>query len=224
LVAGVLLQHQNTPLGILPAGSSNGLATSLGIPENMQHAIAIAFGSHSENMDVIAINGHYCLHLSDAGFNAELIRNYENGAQRGFLGYAKQMLGTIQQFSGPLQFSLTLGENTEQFQAQMVVIGNAEKYGFGGVINPNGDVKDGRLEIVMVKEMGLPQIVKMMAGANEEDYQLNEVQMVQTKHAIIEFNEPAHVQIDGEYIGKERRIKASICENGIQVMMPGTSL
>src|SRR5688500_7951214 len=68
----------NTPvaLGILPAGSANGMAKELGIPENIKLALDIAVAGILKKVDLIRINDEYCLHLSDIGLNAQLIKYF----------------------------------------------------------------------------------------------------------------------------------------------------
>lgn len=220
LIAGLLLKHPELSMGILPGGSSNGLAKSLSIPENYELAIPIAFGDNIEQLDVIEINGEHCLHLSDAGFNAEMIEKYEESDQRGFLGYAKEIVNTIKNYSGDISFELKINGEEKFHKAKMLVIGNAQKYGFGGLINPNGDVQDGKFELIVIRRMGLEQITKMMAGAQEEDYHPADVEMYQSSEAFITFREPSHFQIDGEYMGKLDQLNIKMCDCKVRVLMP----
>ena len=59
----------NTPilLGILPAGSANGLAKELGIPDIPQKAIDVLVAGFTKKIHITQINNHLCIHLSDIG-------------------------------------------------------------------------------------------------------------------------------------------------------------
>ena len=57
-------------MGILPAGSANGMAKELKIPMTVPEALNITINGRVQKTDVIRINGEICLHLSDIGMNA----------------------------------------------------------------------------------------------------------------------------------------------------------
>ena len=86
------MENEDVILGILPAGSANGLAADLNLSSVFEENLEIAFGDHFMDMDIVSINNEKSIHLSDLGLNAELIKNYENSSIRGKLGYALQAL------------------------------------------------------------------------------------------------------------------------------------
>jgi diacylglycerol kinase family enzyme len=71
------LIHNKIPIGILPAGSSNGLATDLDLPIDINRALEIAIGNNIKCIDTLNINDQMGLHISDMGMNAELIKGYK---------------------------------------------------------------------------------------------------------------------------------------------------
>src|SRR5690606_14830049 len=109
LVAKAVLDL-NIPLGIIPAGSANGLASNFNIPDNLEEQVKIVLGDHFINMDVISVNNHLCLHIADIGINAHLIKNYENSSMRGKLGYALQTIPTLIESDLPYHFSIELND------------------------------------------------------------------------------------------------------------------
>ena len=84
------MENYDVIIGILPAGSANGLAVDLNLPITIEENLEIVFHNDYMEIDMIAINGKKSIHLSDLGVNAELIKNYENSTIRGKLGYALQ--------------------------------------------------------------------------------------------------------------------------------------
>ena len=216
MVAECLLHYPQVSLGILPLGSSNGMARSLLIPNENLQALEIAFGRHSIEADLLQINDQYCIHLSDVGFNAQLVKNYEQGAGRGFFAYVKQLIPTLMDDCF-LNFELKIDEQSYSHSGKMVVIGNARRYGFGGLINPEGSITDGRFDIVVIKGMGLPQIVKMMTDATEEEYNSENVSIYQGREAVISLQNPSHFQIDGEYLGEVEEVKVELAEEKVSI-------
>lgn len=83
MVAEAMEEH-DVIIGILPAGSANGLSVDLNLPAGIEENLKIAFQHHYIEMDMICINGKKSIHLSDLGLNANLVKNYEQSDVRGF--------------------------------------------------------------------------------------------------------------------------------------------
>ena len=148
-------QRHDVTIGILPAGSANGLSVDLQLPTDLQQMLKIAFhGDHME-MDMVSINGKKSLHLSDIGLNAELIKNYEAGSVRGKWGYALQAINTLVGSEPPFHAVIKANGKTIEAEARMVVIANTQKYGTGVTINPVGIMDDGKFEIVILKNLDI---------------------------------------------------------------------
>ncbi len=204
-------------LGIVPAGSANGMAKELMIPAKLEEALEIIASGRQTGMDTILLNDeHLCLHLSDVGINAQLIKNFEDGDSRGKIGYFKVAWKTIVRRQ---VLEVTIKNDKQNFcrKAIMVVIANAGKYGTGAVINPNGEINDGLFEIVVVKRLTLWGFLKMMLSLGFDN---KNIEIHQTRDVNILAKHRAHFQVDGEYIGKVDKIAATIQPNNIQIMLP----
>ena len=79
-------------LAIIPTGSANGMAKELNISENIDEALKILENGVVKKADVLKINNLLCIHLSDIGLNAHLIKYFDRGSMRGKWGYAKLAL------------------------------------------------------------------------------------------------------------------------------------
>ena len=137
-------------LGIIPAGSANGLAKELGIPADVNEAVKIILTGREGKLDAIKINEEeLCFHLSDVGLNALLVKYFEASKVRGMWGYARSLFKMLWN-KKKMRVSIQTDTETIKRKAYMVALANAEKYGTGAVINPHGDVADGEFEIVVV--------------------------------------------------------------------------
>src|SRR5690606_10583992 len=156
MVVEAVLDSDHT-VGIIPLGSANGLATSLGI-SNLEAAIEAVINSKEITMDAVKINGELSLHLSDFGFNASLIKKFEDGGERGMLSYFKSSVAQLFDVQ-PYRFELLVDDKVEQIEAKMLVIANGNKYGTGALINPVGRMNDGLFEIIALDPVGLDDLV-----------------------------------------------------------------
>lgn len=213
------LEHTDVIIGVLPAGSANGLSVDLDLPKDQEENLKIAFhGKHIE-MDMVCINGKKSLHLSDIGVNAELIRNYENSSIRGKLGYAIQAFNTLTDLEPPFHATIKADGQTIETEARMVVIANTQKYGTGVTINPIGIMDDGKFEIVILKNMDLLVIGKILSGNIPVDSN-EDVEIISASSALITTSVPVNFQIDGEFCGMEDRLEVMMLPNNMKVAVP----
>lgn len=214
MVAEAMETH-DVVIGILPAGSANGLAVDLNLPSTTEENLEIAFLNDYMEIDMISINGKKSIHLSDLGVNAELIKNYESGSIRGKWGYALQTVSTLIDLDDPFIATITGDFPTIECEARMIVIANSQKYGTGVSINPNGVMDDGKFELVILKNMDLLVLGKIITGNMPVDN--IDVEIISTNKAVVTTNIPVSFQIDGEYCGKETKLDIHILPKQMKV-------
>jgi YegS/Rv2252/BmrU family lipid kinase len=216
LVAACLL-HTKISLGILPAGSANGLAKELGISTNLTEALHTIFCGNTKTIHATIINKHLCLHLSDIGLNAFAIKQFKTQASRGLWGYFVASIKALWQ-SQMMKVTLQMNNQTIKVKATVIVIANATKYGTGAVINPIGKLDDALFEVVVVKSISLIEIYKMLVSHAPFNTQKTEV--FQTNELVMVASKKVHFQVDGEYYGKVKMVSASLMPQAIQVIIP----
>lgn len=203
-------------IGILPSGSANGLALNLGIPDDLEGQLQIAFAEDYIAMDMLEINGQTGLHISDLGVNAALIKNYEASDIRGKLGYLLQTIPTLAKSNYP--FQVRVKANGEQYMAEaiLVAIANAQKFGTGANINPTGQLNDGQFEVLLFKNFDIPEIIKTFYGPISHNSEF--VTVIKTKEAVIKTATAIPFQIDGEYMGAKTEIIAKVQTEKLKVL------
>lgn len=217
MVATILL-GADIPFAIIPAGSANGMATELGLPDTIKESIDILLNGEAKAADCIRINeDEICLHLSDIGMNAQLIKYYEKNGWRGKLGYLR---GAIKVFFRRKEMSVTINKDGKEIcrTAYMVALANARMFGTKVVINPDGNVFDGLFEVVIIKKISVPQVIRMFFGTDAN--KLDVFEIICTTNATITTDTSVHFQVDGEYIDKTQSLTATIVKKKLKVMLP----
>lgn len=217
MVAEAMEEH-DVIIGILPAGSANGLSVDLNLPDGIEENLKIAFLHHYIEMDMICINGKKSIHLSDIGINADLVKNYEESDVRGFWGYALQAYTTLTDSNEPFVATITANKKTEEHTARIVVIANSQKYGTGVTINPNGAMNDGKFELIILKSLDILLLGKIITGNMPIDSE--DIVIISTDKAEIKTNYPVNFQIDGEYCGAQTSLEIHILHKQMKIAVP----
>jgi diacylglycerol kinase (ATP) len=217
-MAAEAMEKHDVVIGILPAGSANGLAVDLNLPTTLEENLKVAFLNHYIEMDMISINGKKCIHLSDIGINADLVKNYEQSDTRGFWGYAMQAYTTLKDSEEPFLASVTANNQTIEHTARMIVIANSQKYGTGVIINPNGSMNDGKFELIILKSLDLVLLGKIIVGNMPIDS--DDIVIISTEKAVIKTDRLVNFQIDGEYCGAQNELEIHILHQQMKIAVP----
>ena len=209
------MEKYDVIIGILPAGSANGLSVDLNLPTTIEENLKIAFLSHYIEMDMISINGKKSIHLSDIGVNANLVKNYEESNLRGLWGYALQAYSALKESEEPFVATITANNEVVEHTARMIVIANSQKYGTGVIINPNGAMNDGKFELVILKSLDLLLIGKIITGNMPIDS--DDIVIISTDKATIKTDYPVNFQIDGEYCGAQTDLEIHILQKQMKI-------
>jgi diacylglycerol kinase (ATP) len=214
------LMNKNIPMGILPLGSANGLATALGLPENLEESVNLVFNATKTlRLDLLRINKkEICTHLADIGINAKMIKNYKEKDEKGMLGYAKYLFQSIKE-SPLLSYTIKTGKRSYDKEGYMIVIGNANMYGTGIRIS-EGSVSDGKFEICNVPKIALDEAIK--AGLTKFNVFVDKdmfADVISCASAEIKIDRKVEFQIDGEYMGEVDYLHISVIPSAIPVLI-----
>lgn len=217
-IVATVLMGTTMLLGVLPAGSANGMARELGIPPDPEGSLSLLVNGTPKATDVLLINDKdICLHMSDIGLNAQLVKHYQENNFRGKLGYLRSVVQVLHK-RRLLRVSVTVGDECIQRAALMVVLANARMYGTGAIINPDGNPFDGRFEVVIFRRFSFWSVLKMFWRYKAFDPK--HIEIYPATSIDIETYRRAYFQIDGEYRGRITTLKAKVQPGAVQILLP----
>lgn len=216
-LVATLVSGTGIPVGVIPAGSANGMAKELGIPTDIREALQVATEGLVTRIDAIRINGELCIHLSDIGFNAFVIKTFESLSRRGMWGYLKAAWHVLWR-NRTMQVKIETDQHFVTRQAQMIVLANASRYGTGAVINPEGKLNDGFFEVVVLRKIAIGELFKMMVS--HKPYDPAKTEVLKTRSVTVQSRYKTHFQVDGEYLGKIHTLEALIEPRALSIIVP----
>lgn len=153
---GSSLVHTGVHLGIVPAGSGNGLANELGVPRPSAAALEHAVRSPARAIDAGEIAGRVFLNVAGLGIDARIAHrfNARRGRSHGLRTYVRESIAELRQFT-PIDYQVTAGEERIDTHAFLVVLANSPQYGNGARIAPGARVDDGKLDLVIAEGSGV---------------------------------------------------------------------
>ena len=94
LFTALALLGSGYPMGIIPLGSANGMATELFVnPKPIEALKDVIMSEKIAGLDLLRVNDeHYTTHIGDVGVNAQIVEAYEKDPKRGMATYAKYFL------------------------------------------------------------------------------------------------------------------------------------
>jgi len=220
-IVGKAALAQSLPLGIIPVGSANGLATELGLQENVDQSLKLIKDGNIIEMDVLKIDpDHLCFHLADVGLNARLVQAFESSPQRGKLAYLRHFIKSLGQKKAT-RVHVTSDKKDFKAVVEMVILANATKFGTGAIINPQGKIDDGLFETCLVRPFSRLDLLRLFflsytGRLNHSKY----VKTISVKKAHLKFSGPLPLQIDGEVIDMVEEVGISLHTRKLKVLAP----
>ena len=219
LVANVL-NHSNVPLGIIPLGSGNGLSKDIGIPQDVPEALALLKEGSIKPIDSLDINGETVFHLSDLGFNAFIVKKFNEGETRGPGAYAWIAL---QEYINYIPYYYKIQTDIEYWEGEafMVTIANANAFGSNAAINPSGIIDDGYFEICLIEPFPKAAAIGLLFNLYTDKIH-NSVysRILKCKRATIFKTSEDILQIDGELVQTDNQLVIKMNNKSLSVLVP----
>ena len=154
------LVNTGIPMGILPAGSGNGLARCLGISMSYALALRTIIRGNTKLMDVATVNDMLFTSIAGIGFDAFVAEKFAESYIRGMISYMQIILNEFSAYK-PKTYKLTIDGVSLEKQALMIIFANSDQFGFNTRIAPDAKVDDGLLDICIIKKMPVSQLLNV---------------------------------------------------------------
>ena len=220
---GRALINTKTALAIIPSGSGNGLARHLHIPLDPISAIELINECTIRKMDYGIINLHPFFCTCGVGFDAFISEKFAKSKVRGPITYIENVLRNGLNYN-PETYDIDMVSETEEHIVQkafLIACGNASQYGNNFYITPQASVRDGLLDVTIIRPFTLidvPQMaIHMMGGTLDDDSHMS---TYRCKSLSIYRQQPGVIHYDGDPAEAASEIEIASVPKGLLCVCP----
>jgi YegS/Rv2252/BmrU family lipid kinase len=215
------LAGTDTSLAVVPAGTANLFAANLGIPTDIEGAVAVGLRGHRRQLDVGRFEQERFGVMAGAGFDAAMIRGADELKER--MGRAAYLWSGSRNLSSDGFEAEIQVDGTDWYEGRTtcILLGNLGQIVGGVRVFPDARPDDGVLELGIVTAEGLLQWTRTLARTAIGDP--NRSPFVRTTKASsvkVALDRKVRYELDGGDRSKVKSFRVEVEERALKVCVP----
>lgn len=218
-----VLAGSETSLAIVPAGTANLFASYLGIPKEIDAAVAIGLHGTRKAFDVGRFDGERFAVMAGVGFDAAMISGADGGLKDRLGRAAYIWTGSKNLRAKPFRAKIKVdGADWYQGKASCILVGNISRLLGGVQVFEDAHPDDGRLEVGIVNAEGVLEWGRTLARTALGDAGRSEfVQETKARSVKVKLSRKVTYELDGGARAKVKSFKVRVEPQAITVCVPG---
>lgn len=207
VIDGLISGGHKTPIGYIPAGSTNDFANSIGLPKSIMECVDVVINGKPQAVDIGSFNGRYFSYV--ASFGAFTSTTYTVPQNiKNIMGHSAYVMAGVKELAHikPIHARVTLEKGTpyeQVHEGDYVLGGVCNSRSIGGIVNLQKldvDMNDGLMEVILIRMpkdlIELSDITSSILGGSFKSHQIEKYSV----HKVtFELDENVHWTLDGEY-------------------------
>lgn len=209
VVTGLIRSGADTPIGYIPAGSTNDFANSLGIPKEMVKAAQVAVADHPFPCDIGDFNSDTFVYVAAFGLFTEV--SYKTSQQlKNIFGHVAYIMEGAKYLHDIPSYNMQVEYEEHIFQDEFIygmVTNSVSVGGFKGMTGPDVKLDDGVFEVTMIKKPHNPiELNEILACLTNMIDDSDLIYSFKTNEVKVTAREQVAWTLDGEFGGEHKEV------------------
>jgi diacylglycerol kinase (ATP) len=220
-----VLAGSDVSLAIIPAGTSNFFASNLGIPKDIEEAVAVGLRGERHRFDLGRFNGERFAALAGTGFDAVMIRDADGGLKDRIGRVAYVWAGSKNLRTRSFRAEIKVdGIGWYKGKASCILLGNVGDLFAGVEAFEDARPDDGMLELGVVNAEGIVQWTRTIARAAVGTASKSPfVQTTKARSVKVKLSRKVLYELDGGVRTKAKSFKVKVEPGAVSVCVPETA-
>jgi len=219
------LTGTGVPLAILPLGTGNLLARNVGLPTDLDEALAVALGTTQQPIDAGRVNGRLFVVMAGLGLDAQMLSDASEPLKKRIGWFAYAISAARHLGDRPLRLTISAdGGRRRRMRAHALIVGNVGWLRGGLPLLPDARPDDGMLDAVVLTPRGVAGWLAVAAHVLLRRPAPGRIHRVQFSELRVTLDQEQPWELDGEVMGPTRQLTVRAQPGSLLLRMPPGSV